>query len=401
MLTCTDHSFERGREYRPVVRGTPLSAVSEALDWFSRQKPSDVTYAQAAPMEDLLHEASIMLADSRTARRAARLLIVGGRLPHPYPQGSGRIMRCPLKYKWRQSLQLLTGEAGALAWRWPTPSRPMAPRPRSGQKRRPGRAAPAARRHGPTRGRGSRAPRHARAADTDSPARSGMRPLVTTPSRTASRRNRALKSIGLWGATQCGKTTFLASLYIAVNRSSQSLNIFGADDTSTEFLVESNRMLTKDHRFPEGTLAVNSYSWTMNMTQVVQEERTRFGQTTPPVTESSQFNIDMRDAPGGFFDSLPMTPQGQSRLDLGDGSPDDDADDPDDMLDHLARCEGILLLIDPVGAAGGRCPRVLPGHAAQDRAAADGAHAARFQLPHTWRSASPNSTIRRFTGSRA
>jgi hypothetical protein len=171
---------------------------------------------------------------------------------------------------------------------------------------------------------------------------------VTTPSRTASRRNRALKSIGLWGATQCGKTTFLASLYIAVNRSSHSLNIFGADDTSTEFLVESNRMLTKDHRFPEGTLAVNSYSWTMNMTQVVQEERTRFGQTTPPVTESSQFNIDMRDAPGGFFDSIPMMPQGQSRLDLGDGSPDDDADDPDDMLDHLAGCEGILLLIDPV-----------------------------------------------------
>jgi hypothetical protein len=113
MLTCTDHSFERGREYRPVVRGTPLSPVSDALDWFSRQKPTDATYAQAAPMEDLLHEASIMLSGSRAARRAPRLLIVGARRPHPYPQGSGRIMRCPLKYKWRQSLQQLTGEAGA------------------------------------------------------------------------------------------------------------------------------------------------------------------------------------------------------------------------------------------------------------------------------------------------
>ena len=69
-------------------------------------------------------------------------------------------------------------------------------------------------------------------------------------------------------------------------------------------------MLANEHRFPDGTLSVSSYSWTMNMTRVVQEERTRFGQTAPQVTESSQFNIDMRDAPGGFFDSIPMMPRG-------------------------------------------------------------------------------------------
>jgi len=83
-----------------------------------------------------------------------------------------------------------------------------------------------------------------------------MRPLVTTPSRTASRRNRALKSIGMWGATQCGKTTFLASLYIAITRTSNRMNIFGADDTSTDFLVESNSRLTNEHMFPDGTVAV-------------------------------------------------------------------------------------------------------------------------------------------------
>jgi hypothetical protein len=167
---------------------------------------------------------------------------------------------------------------------------------------------------------------------------------VTTPSR----RNRAKQSIGLWGATQCGKTTFLAALYIAVNRSSQDLNIFGADEESTEFMVESNRMLTKEHRFPEGTLVVNNYSWTMNVTRVVQQERTRFGQTTPQVTEATRFNIEMRDAPGRVFSSISAMPQGGSRLDLGDGSPDDDTDSPDDILDHLAAdCEGILLLIDP------------------------------------------------------
>lgn len=171
---------------------------------------------------------------------------------------------------------------------------------------------------------------------------------MTTPSHTAPRRNRALKSIGMWGATQCGKTTFLASLYIAITRANNGMNIFGADDTSTDFLVESNSRLTNEHRFPDGTVAVNSYSWTMNMTKVVQEERTRFGQTTPQVTEFSQFNVDMRDAPGRFFESTPVTLQGGSRLDLGDGSSQDEGNDPEDMLDYLAGCEGILLLIDPV-----------------------------------------------------
>ena len=152
----------------------------------------------------------------------------------------------------------------------------------------------------------------------------------------------------MWGATQCGKTTFLASLYIAITRNSNGMNIFGADDTSTDFLVEGNRLLTNEHQFPGGTIAVNSYSWTMNWTKVVQEERTRFGQTTPEVTEVFQFNIDMRDAPGRIFGSDSGVAQGGSRLDLGDGSPEDDGNDPEDMLDYLAGCEGILLLIDPV-----------------------------------------------------
>jgi len=174
-----------------------------------------------------------------------------------------------------------------------------------------------------------------------------MRHLVNTPPTTG-RPRRALRSIGLWGAPGCGKTTFLASLYIAVNRSSQDLNIFGVDDTSTEFMVESNRMLTTEHRFPLGTVAVGRYSWVMNMTTLVQQDRARFSrQSAPPVPVPAQFNIDLRDAPGGWFGSDSPSMVAQSRLDLGTGSPDP-ADDPEDLLDYLAGCEGLLLLIDPV-----------------------------------------------------
>ena len=154
----------------------------------------------------------------------------------------------------------------------------------------------------------------------------------------------------MWGAVGCGKTTFLAALYIAVNRSEQDLNIFGVDDTSTEFMVESNRTLTNEHRFPEATQQVGSYSWTMNATTVVEQtgkSRILGRQTSVPVTVPAQFNIDLRDAPGGYFASDPMAPLAQSRLDLGDGPPEA-SPDPTDTMDYLAGCEGLLLLIDPV-----------------------------------------------------
>jgi hypothetical protein len=153
----------------------------------------------------------------------------------------------------------------------------------------------------------------------------------------------------MWGAVGCGKTTFLAALYIAVNRSSgQDLNIFGVDDTSTEFMVDSNRMLTNQHHFPDATRLVGSYSWVMNMTSMVdRQNKSRFGrQTTVQVPVPTQFNIDLRDAPGGSFASEPMA-LGESRLDLGEGAPDA-GPDPVDMMDYLAGCDGLLLLIDPV-----------------------------------------------------
>lgn len=113
VLTCTDHDFERGRADRTVVQGIRLSPVVDALAWLARQEPANVTYAPAAPIEDLLHEASIMLEGSRPGGRAARLLIVGGRRPHPHRQDTERIVPCPHRYKWRESLSRLTGPAGA------------------------------------------------------------------------------------------------------------------------------------------------------------------------------------------------------------------------------------------------------------------------------------------------
>ena len=170
--------------------------------------------------------------------------------------------------------------------------------------------------------------------------------MTTPPSTNGTSRHRTTKSIGMWGAPACGKTTFLAALFIAVSRASEDLNIFGVDDLSTDFLVECNRMLTSEHRFPEPTMTVGFYSWVMNMMATARiADRGRAGRVAEaPPAVPIQFNIDMRDAPGAIFASTPTTPP-KSRLDLGD---DPDVVDPQDMMEYLAGCQGLLLLIDPV-----------------------------------------------------
>ena len=160
-------------------------------------------------------------------------------------------------------------------------------------------------------------------------------------------------AIGLWGAPQSGKTTFLAALYIAINRSELELNLFGTNDESTEFLVEATSTLTRDRRFPAATLAVSSYSWTFNMsTQVQIPGRGLFGRRNSKTANvPAQFEIDLRDTPGGHFGSSSISPP--SRLDLGErNSPTGkgliEAPGGDGMLDYLAESEGLLLLVDPI-----------------------------------------------------
>jgi hypothetical protein len=170
---------------------------------------------------------------------------------------------------------------------------------------------------------------------------------------------RAPKSIGLWGAPQSGKTTFLAALYIAVNRRpSSDMNIVGVNNESTDFLIDSTRTLTNDHHFPPATQTAFSYSWTINMTTMVEQAQSgRFGRRiTTTEAVSSQFNIDLRDAPGGYFGNLPKQSQQSPRLNLGGaavggtavgGTTAATVSPEDEMMDYLSSCDGLLLLIDP------------------------------------------------------
>lgn len=100
LLGCTDHVFAPGEETRKVVRVKALGPLPDALLALGRFEGSDIRYQPAAPIEDVLFMARGMLADSAAAGRAARLLLIAGRPPHPSTL-TGLIHPCPFRCDWR------------------------------------------------------------------------------------------------------------------------------------------------------------------------------------------------------------------------------------------------------------------------------------------------------------
>jgi hypothetical protein len=163
---------------------------------------------------------------------------------------------------------------------------------------------------------------------------------VVNTLHTGAQHPRAIKSIGMWGAPTSGKTTY----------------IFGAKDESTELMLSSSRTMYRERRFPDAAEQVSWYSWTVNITTQVQALHRGRSDSRGVVTvpQYSQFNIHLRDAPGGWYGI--QQSQGnptQSRISFGGrnatggGSPSP-VSDIDELTDYLAGCEGLLLLIDPV-----------------------------------------------------
>jgi hypothetical protein len=84
-------------------------------------------------------------------------------------------------------------------------------------------------------------------------------------------------------------------------------------------------------------------------------QRGTFGrQSMVTVPQYSQFNIDLLDAPGGWHGIQQSQPaQAQPQVVYAGGNPtpgnsSSPVSDVDDLMDYLAGCQGLLLLIDPV-----------------------------------------------------
>ncbi|WP_131741749.1 hypothetical protein [Actinomadura roseirufa] len=160
---------------------------------------------------------------------------------------------------------------------------------------------------------------------------------------------RDLRRIGLWGAPQSGKTTFLAALQVAVLRSPDDWMLFGVNEESNDFLDAQTGMLTQHRQFPAATRFSNSLSWILRGTTELPTGK-RFGKKTVDVP--MEFNIDLLDSPGAVFASKAVSglqvPSEGDNLGFGDESEESGSEvGEDEIIEHLAGCDGIVYLFDP------------------------------------------------------
>lgn len=117
VLGCVDHRSGQGRkaEHRQVLRWAKLATVGDALGALAALPTENRLYPRVAPIEDMLDMARRWLAKSQANGRAARLLTVASRPPHPHTQAHSRgdVLPCPEGIDWRSSLSQIIDVSGA------------------------------------------------------------------------------------------------------------------------------------------------------------------------------------------------------------------------------------------------------------------------------------------------
>ena len=182
--------------------------------------------------------------------------------------------------------------------------------------------------------------------------------MLKTRSRSPAPPVQATGKIGLWGAPGSGKTTFLAALSIAANRASglrdNRLLLFGADDASTDFLIEQTSLLTRDMQFPPATDAEHHLNWVLRMNVEAPGRgfwrpatkpfvRVRTGLSRRPrraVQGQKPGRVDARRRRGGEL--APVRQCGRASHSAGDRRRRQVL-----FMNDLAGCDGLVLLFDP------------------------------------------------------
>jgi hypothetical protein len=142
----------------------------------------------------------------------------------------------------------------------------------------------------------------------------------------------AAGGITMLGATQTGKTSFLAALQIALLRRPElGWSLTGDNPASTQALVTFADKMTHDHLFPKATVAqIDEYRWSLEatITGAVKEwhwwgYRRRSSYVKIP--------LNLVDSPGRFSDGSRLSGHG----------------DGERLIANLAGSSGIVLFFDP------------------------------------------------------
>jgi hypothetical protein len=134
-------------------------------------------------------------------------------------------------------------------------------------------------------------------------------------------------SIAMWGPPGSGKTTFLASLSVALNRGGgQGWRIQGWDEGSEKQLIEMNSQLATERVFPRGTIGIEEYSWVLSGPN--RHARKKLFRKTPQ--EDVRVRLDLVDAQGEIAGPKKQFAQRS------------------ELIDGLVRSRGIVYIFDPM-----------------------------------------------------
>jgi hypothetical protein len=145
--------------------------------------------------------------------------------------------------------------------------------------------------------------------------------------------------VGIWGAPESGKTTFLAALFLAATQLTKTggqnpIAVSPLDEPSAEFQRRHPRALASDFHFPDATKeASRPFRWhftgDLRGTRFAPHRFLRPGRRTPV-----DFVLKLRDRPGESFGDVTAVGAGGNA-----GGPT--------LIDELAACDGLIYLFDP------------------------------------------------------
>lgn len=137
--------------------------------------------------------------------------------------------------------------------------------------------------------------------------------------------------IALWGGVGSGKTAFLASLSVALNRAegaNEGWRIIGADDVSNSELTRLRTNLL-DHRiFPRPTDVLTSYNWLV-IGPPAPGRRLWWAPWRRRPDRAPKITLSFLDGPGGLF--------GKSEYSVS----------KEELIKSLVKSRGLLYLFDP------------------------------------------------------
>ena len=138
--------------------------------------------------------------------------------------------------------------------------------------------------------------------------------------------------IAMWGPPGSGKTTFLAALSIALNRSGESgWKIRGADEASERQLIQMTHELTSNRSFPRATQGIEEYTWVLSGPN----RHVRKKWWRKATSEQVNVRLDLLDAQGEIAGSKA---DGARR---------------GEFIDGLARSRGLVYIFDPIRESDG------------------------------------------------